>query len=192
MYLSDSILQRQARAQVTEEMRKVIRDDLLEAKLIPPFGIGCQRLIPDVGYLEVRFQIDKMSQNTANGTKQTLTKDNISIVHQGVSAFTKKGCQSYDGQEHLLDVIICATGFDTSFRPRFPIIGRDGSNLQDVWLGQPKSYLGIAAAGFPNFLMFLGPNSPTANGPTLSAIGKSPKHRCLDAKQHANACWKLS
>ena len=169
-------------------MRNVLRDDLLEAKLIPPFGVGCQRLIPDVGYLEVRSQIDRVSQSTADGTKQSLTKDNISIVHHGVSAFTKKGCQSYDGQEHLLDVIICATGFDTSYRPRFPIIGRDGLNLQDVWLGQPKSYLGIAAAGFPNFLMFLGPNSPIANGPTLSAIGKFSKHHSLDLKQRSNAC----
>ena len=40
---------------MTEEMRNVLRDDVLEAKLILPFGVGCQRLIPDVGYLEVRF-----------------------------------------------------------------------------------------------------------------------------------------
>ena len=133
-----------------------------------------------------------MSQYTANRTKQSLTKDNIRIVHHGVSAFTKRGCQSYDGQGYLLDVIICATGFDALYRPRCPIIGRDGLNLQDVWLGQPKSYLGIAAAGFPTFPMFLGPNSPIANGPTLSAVGKFPQHRCLDPKQCSDACWKLS
>lgn len=55
VYLSDSILQMQAKAQATEEMRKVLRDEMLEAKLIPSFGVGCKRLIPDVGYLEVRF-----------------------------------------------------------------------------------------------------------------------------------------
>lgn len=78
---------------MTEEMRKALKDDLLSAKLITPFGIRCQRLIPIVGYPEVRFQIDRVSQNTVNGTTQSLTRDNISIVHHGVSAFTKKGLQ---------------------------------------------------------------------------------------------------
>lgn len=55
VYLSDSILQMQAKTQVTEEMRKVLKDEILEAKLIPSYGVGCKRLIPDVGYLEVRF-----------------------------------------------------------------------------------------------------------------------------------------
>lgn len=96
----------------------------------------------------------------------------MNVVHAGVSAFTRQGCRAQDGAEHSFDVIVCATGFDTSFKPRFPIYGRGGSNLQDKWAGQPKSYLGIGAAGYPNFLMLLGPNSPIANGPTLSAIGK--------------------
>ena len=106
---------------------------------------------------------------------QTLIKENVEIVCQGVTAFTKHGCISDDGKEHLLDVIICATGFDTSFKPRFPIIGTDGQNLQDVWAGQPKSYFGIAVPGFPNLLTTLGPNSPVGNGPTLCAIGKHYK-----------------
>lgn len=55
VYLSDSILQMQAKTQVTEEMRKVLKDEILEAELIPSYGVGCKRLIPDVGYLEVRF-----------------------------------------------------------------------------------------------------------------------------------------
>ena len=55
LYLSDSILQMEAKGQLKEEMRRVLKDDTLEAKLIPSFGVGCQRLIPDTGYLEVRF-----------------------------------------------------------------------------------------------------------------------------------------
>jgi cation diffusion facilitator CzcD-associated flavoprotein CzcO len=43
--------------------------------------------------------------------------------------------------EHEFDVIICATGFDTSFRPRFPIMGRDGINLQDMWADQNQGEL---------------------------------------------------
>lgn len=70
-----------------------------------------------------------------------------------------------------MDVLICASGFDTSFRPRFPIFGREELNLQDFWADMPKSYLGIAVSGFPNFFLFLGPHSPVGNGPTLVGIG---------------------
>lgn len=97
----------------------------------------------------------------------------MTTVNCGVSALTEGGCKSVDGEEHLFDVIICATGFDTSFIPRFPIIGCDGENLQDVWKDQPKSYLGIGVSGYPNFLTLLGPNSPVVNGPTLCAMGKA-------------------
>lgn len=102
---------------------------------------------------------------------QALMQENVDVVFQGVTALTRTGCKLNNGQEHALDVIICATGFDTSFRPRFPIFGFDGRNLQNLWAAQPKSYLGIAAAEFPNLLMLLGPNSPVANGPLMCAIG---------------------
>jgi len=71
-----------------------------------------------------------------------------------------------------VDVIICATGYDTSFVPRFPVIGLEGLNLQKAWEKAPSSYLGVGVANFPNFMMFLGPYSPVANGPTMSGIGK--------------------
>lgn len=35
---------------------------------------------------------------------------------------------------------------------------------------EPRSYLGVAAAGYPNYFMFLGPNSPIGNGPVLVGI----------------------
>lgn len=96
----------------------------------------------------------------------------MELVKAGVSAFTAEGCIDDNGKEYSAEVIICATGFNTSFVPRFPIIGKDGKNLQDVQTGSPRSYLGIGVAGFPNYLTFLGPYSPVANGPTLASIGK--------------------
>ena len=82
------------------------------------------------------------------------------------------------GKEYLVDVLICATGFDVSFRPRFPIIGLLGKNLQDEWACEPKSYLGIAAAEYPNYMIFLGPNCPIGNGPVLSAIESQADYMC--------------
>lgn len=37
-------------------------------------------------------------------------------------------------------------------------------------LDEPKAYLGIAAANYPNYFMTLGPNCPIGNGPVLIAI----------------------
>jgi hypothetical protein len=86
-----------------------------------------------------------------------------------ITQVTKSGCV-VDGIEHPLDVLICATGFDTSFRPRFPIIGRDYANLAEEWQDEPRSYLGLAAHKFPNYFMFLGPNSFFGSGSVMFAI----------------------
>lgn len=99
-----------------------------------------------------------------------------------------------DGKEYPVDILICAvsflpfhiinmgattntdmhismqTGFDTTFKPRFPLVGPHGRKLSDGWKDEPRSYLGVAAAGYPNYYMFLGPNSPIGNGPVLVGI----------------------
>jgi cation diffusion facilitator CzcD-associated flavoprotein CzcO len=101
----------------------------------------------------------------------------VVLVKAGVSSFTENGCVDELGEEHQADIIICATGFNTSFIPRFPIIGRGGKNLKDIWsASNPESYMGIGVSDMPNFLMFLGPYSAVANGPTMSAIGEITLH----------------
>lgn len=56
-----------------------------------------------------------------------------------------------DGTIIQVDALICATGFDTSFRPAFPVIGQEGKDLRDVWKEEPRSYLSVSASGFPNY-----------------------------------------
>jgi len=69
-----------------------------------------------------------------------------------------------------VDVVITATGFDTSFRPRFPITGRNGDDLRELWKDEPVSYFGTAVSGFPNYLTFLGPNTPISNGSLMGTL----------------------
>ncbi|KAJ5713998.1 uncharacterized protein N7483_011179 [Penicillium malachiteum] len=127
------------------------RKDIERGVPIPQWSVGCRRITPGAGYLE------------------SLGAENVNVVYGNIDAVTPLGCVS-GGREYPVDALICATGFDTTFRPRFPIIGPTGSNLQDEWKNEPQPYFGIAAAGIPNYLMFLGPNSPVGNGPVLSAI----------------------
>lgn len=89
-----------------------------------------------------------------------------------MASFYADGCIDENGEKHKIDIVICATGFNTSYIPRFPIIGLNDLELKDAWEHAPSSYLGVGIARFPNFLMMLGPYTPVANGPTMAAIGK--------------------
>ncbi|CRK17685.1 hypothetical protein BN1708_017607, partial [Verticillium longisporum] len=119
----------------------------------------------------------------------SLTKPNVSVVYGEIKSLGERGPIGEDGREHPVDVLICATGFDTSFRPRFPIIAPSGENLQDKWSGTPESYLGIGVAGFPNYFNMLGPNCPIGNGPVLSAIEAQADWmlKVIDRLQSTNA-----
>lgn len=69
-----------------------------------------------------------------------------------------------------MDTIICATGFDVSYRPRFPIVGRNGVKLSEKWRVCPEGYLGLAVPDFPNFLISIGPNWPIENGSVMGPL----------------------
>jgi len=152
LFLKNSTVNTATHDYFVEQMKTKLNDDRLISKLIPDWSVGCRRLTPGVGYLE------------------SLTKPNVTTVYGEIEKITERGCVCDDGNEYPIDVLICATGFDTTFKPRFPLIAPSGKNLQEEWAKEPKSYLGIAAAGFPNYLIFLGPNCPIGNGPVLSAI----------------------
>lgn len=140
-------------------MKGKLHNPSLEERLIPDWHVGCRRLTPGVGYLE------------------SLGEPNVEVVYGEIASITERG-PCVDGTEYPVDVLICATGFDTSFTPRFPIINPSGQNLQDLWAREAHSYLGLAAADFPNYLHFLGPNCPIGNGPILAGVEAQADFMC--------------
>ncbi|KAI1291545.1 hypothetical protein F5Y03DRAFT_376488 [Xylaria venustula] len=152
IFMKNHKLQEETRAYIQGQMVEKLGDADLVSKLIPSFSLGCRRLTPGVNYLE------------------SLTQPNVEVVCGNIDSLTELGCVCDDGKEYPVDVLICATGFDTNFRPRFPIVSHTGENLQDKWEKDPQSYLGVAAAGFPNYLTILGPNGPIGNGPVLYGV----------------------
>jgi len=152
IFIRDTKPNNDTRDYMLAQMKEKLQNQYLEERIIPKWSVGCRRLTPGVGYLE------------------SLGKENVTVVCGEITAVTEKGCLSDNGNEYPVDVLICATGFDTTFKPRFPLIGPDGKNLQDEWKEEAQSYMGMAAADFPNYMIFLGPNSPIGNGPVLSAI----------------------
>jgi cyclohexanone monooxygenase len=145
--------QREVRAYMEGEMRTKLRNPDLEKVLIPDWAVGCRRLTPGTNYLE------------------SLNDSNVRVVFGEITQITETGVICDDGSgEHAVDVLICATGFDTTFKPRFPLIGTAGESLSTAWKDEPKGYLGIAVDHYPNYFFTLGPNCPIGNGPVLIAI----------------------
>ena len=94
-----------------------------------------------------------------------------------IKAITEAGVVDANGDEHPVDLIICATGFDTSFRPRFPIFGLDNKEtLAERRTEYPSSYLGIAVDGFPNYFTYGGPYTPVAQGSVLPILSLLTNH----------------
>ena len=161
----ESQAQKAALQSITDEMKRKINDDDLARKLIPDYPVGCRRLSVCF-YLELIRYLTKRSQPGPNYL-ESLTKPNVTTSYSGIKQVTPTGCVTDDNQEHSFDVLICATGFDTSYRPQFPVVGRNNVDLRKEWKDEPRSYLGLAAHGFPNYFMLLGPNNPIGNGPLL-------------------------
>jgi cation diffusion facilitator CzcD-associated flavoprotein CzcO len=51
---------------------------------------------------------------------------------------SKQSITTKNGQEYNVDRIILATGFDTTFKPKYPLRGRKGIDLSDIWSIRPK------------------------------------------------------
>jgi cation diffusion facilitator CzcD-associated flavoprotein CzcO len=134
------------------------RPDLIK-KLIPTaYGPGCRRPTPGNGYLEALMQ------------------PNVTTYTEEVQEITPTGFIDSEGQAHEVDIIICATGFDTSYVPRFPVLA-NGKDLRKEWANDPVSYFSVMVPEFPNYFLSIGPYSAT-NGSLLPPIEHGCKYIC--------------
>ncbi|KAH8698091.1 hypothetical protein GQ44DRAFT_753736 [Phaeosphaeriaceae sp. PMI808] len=81
-------------------------------------------IIMDGSPAQMRAQAFIKQQMPGTDYLECLTKPNITTVYGSIKEITEKGCVTADSKEHPTDILICATGFDTTFRPRFPLIGK--------------------------------------------------------------------
>ncbi|KAF9453877.1 FAD/NAD(P)-binding domain-containing protein [Macrolepiota fuliginosa MF-IS2] len=152
-------LQQLAREAFTKDMRQRLeKKPWIADHLIPDFAVACRRLTPGPGYLEA------------------LCEDNCDFVPTPIKQILPNGIETADGKIQELDVIVCATGFDTSSRYGFPIVGRNGLDLADKYTPVPRTYLGIATDGFPNFFHVFGPNTGVGAGSLLLIIERQAEY----------------
>jgi cation diffusion facilitator CzcD-associated flavoprotein CzcO len=133
---------------VRTKIRETVRDAAVAEALIPTdYPIGTKRLCVDIDYY------------------QTYNRDNVTLVDvrsAPIHEITPTGLRTRFA-EYVLDSIVFATGFDAMTGPLFDIDlrGTGGQLLKAKWSDGPRTYLGIATAGFPNLFMITGPGSPS-------------------------------
>lgn len=128
--------------QALDKLESEVPDPELRKKLTPDYPIGCKRILITDDFLP------------------TMIRPNVSLVTQAIERITPTGVQTSDGVSHDFDVLIYATGFETTgWQWSLDVVGEGGARLADVWREAPQAYLGITAAGFPNMFMLYGPNT---------------------------------
>lgn len=158
--LNGSQEQKEARKFAESEMRRKLQSkpELQDAIIPTNFAVGCRRPTPGNGYLEA------------------LCSEKVQVVRSDIAEFTERGVRDKDGNEHTADVIICATGFDVSWRPRYPLIGREGHDLAQDWAKGPDNYLSVTVPYFPNYFTFMGPFAPYGHGSVLPMTEHFARH----------------
>ncbi len=132
---------------VREKIRAKINDPAIAELLTPKAVFGCKRICADTNYFE-----------TFNRANVTL----VDVSQTPISEITANGVM-VDGREYAVDAIVFATGFDamTGSLNRIDIRGKNAIRLKDKWAAGPRTYLGLATAGFPNLFTISGPGSPS-------------------------------
>ncbi|AYN30518.1 NAD(P)/FAD-dependent oxidoreductase [Streptomyces albus] len=147
---------------VRGKIAEIVRDPKTAEALTPRgFPFGTKRLCSGTGYYE------------------TYNRGNVRLVdvrRTPITEITETGLRTGE-QEHPLDVLIYATGFDamTGSFLGVDIRGSGGRPLREKWASGPLTYLGLTTAGFPNLFLLTAPGSPSV----LSNM-------VISAEQHVN------
>jgi cation diffusion facilitator CzcD-associated flavoprotein CzcO len=143
-----------------------VPDEALRAKLVPPYPLGCKRII------------------YSNDFYPALMQPNVELVTEAIERITPTGVVTADGRERAIDALVCATGFDAvHLLSSLRVTGAGGRTLAQAWADGPEAYHGITVSGFPNMFLMLGPNTATGHTSTLLYIEPEVQHAiaCMQA-----------
>jgi cyclohexanone monooxygenase len=124
------------------ENLEVVADPETREKLRPRVPFGSQRIL------------------FSNDFYPTFNRPNVELVADEIESITAAGVRTTDTREREADVLVLATGYDTTkFVSVIEVVGRGGLRIEDAWEDGAQAYLGITVAGFPNLFMLYGPNT---------------------------------
>jgi cyclohexanone monooxygenase len=155
--ITDADVNHEAASYVRERIGETVSDPET-AEALKPFDhpIGTKRICVDTDYYA--------TYNRPNVTLVNLRKSPI-------EAIAPEGVRTSDAT-YPVDALVFATGFDamTGALLAIDIKGAGGADFRQAWAEGPKSYLGLAVAGFPNLFTVTGPGSPSVLSNMINSI----------------------
>ncbi|MEU8990005.1 NAD(P)/FAD-dependent oxidoreductase [Streptomyces sp. NPDC048558] len=134
-------------------MARSIKDPALRAKLTPDYRIGCKRILLSSEYYPA------------------LAQPNVDLVASGLSEVRGSTLVAADGSEAEADAIVFGTGFHVTDMPIADrVVGAEGKTLAEAWKGGMEALRGASAAGFPNWMTIIGPNTGLGNSSMILMI----------------------
>jgi cation diffusion facilitator CzcD-associated flavoprotein CzcO len=145
---------------VFSKIRERVDDPELAEQLCPyDYPLATKRMCIDTGYYEAFNRPNVRLVNLRRTPIETVTEAGIRIGGEAP-------------EEIPLDALVLATGFDamTGALAAVDLRGRDGRTLRQKWAAGPRTYLGLAHAGFPNLFTITGPSSPSVLSNVMVSI----------------------
>ena len=173
---------------VRVKIRALVEDPAVADMLTPRTVLGCKRLCSDTRYYE-----------TFNRPNVTLVDVSAAPIEEMTPSGLRVGGIAYE-----FDAIVFATGFDamTGALLGVDIRGKGGLALREKWAAGPRTYLGVATAGFPNLFIITGPGSPSVLSNMVPSIEQHVNWigdciatmqregcRCIEANLDAENAW---
>ena len=132
---------------------RAIKDPALRARLTPSYRIGCKRILLSSTYYPA------------------LAQPNVDVVASGLREVRGSTVVAADGTESEADAIIFGTGFHVTDMPIAErVVGVGGITLAEAWKDGMQSLRGATAAGFPNWMTVIGPNTGLGNSSMILMI----------------------
>ncbi|HET8871903.1 MAG TPA: NAD(P)/FAD-dependent oxidoreductase [Aquabacterium sp.] len=141
---SRTMLKWVAQRPALKHIERQIQDPELRKAVTPDYTIGCKRVI------------------LSSTLYPAFTRPNVSLHTRddGIAEINERGILTTKGKQIDLDLIVYSTGYDaTDGVISYPVIGKGGRSVQDVWKEYPRAYLGTTLPGFPNLFVVTGPNT---------------------------------
>ena len=136
-----------------KSMHEQVPEGPIRDVLVPDYAPGCKRIIMSSTYLPA------------------LQLPNVVPVTSGIERATPAGIRTRDGQDHAFDVIALATGYKSfDISQSFDIVGPGGLHLRDLWRERSLTHRTVAAPGFPNLFIMMGPHTGLGHNTVTAMI----------------------
>jgi cation diffusion facilitator CzcD-associated flavoprotein CzcO len=155
-------------------LRASVPDPHLRERLTPRYRLGCKRVL------------------LSNDYYPALQRPNVELVTEEIEAITPRGVRTRGGVEREVDAIVYGTGFNVSrYLSPVRIVGRQGRELNELWSGVPRTFLGITVSGFPNLFLLMGPNTGLGHNSMIFMIEAQARYalQCIQALRAQDLRW---